>query len=115
LSRDDLLRLADTGCYVEYDWFGETQSMHPTGPVNVPSDTERIDQIQLLFREGHGDRVLASHDVCLKTRLASRGGGGYAHLLRSVTGWMRAKGMAQGEIDRVLIANPRRMLAGGDA
>lgn len=115
LSRDDLLRLADTGCYLEYDWFGETQSMHPTGPVNVPSDTERIDQIQLLLREGHGDQVLASHDVCLKTRLASRGGGGYAHLLRSVTGWMRAKGMTQAEIDRVLIANPRRMLAGGDA
>ena len=43
LARDDLLRLAQTGCYLEYDWFGETLSMHPTGPVDVPSDTERID------------------------------------------------------------------------
>jgi len=112
LSHDDLLRLAATGCYLEYDWFGETQSMHPTGPVNVPSDTERIDQIQLLLREGHGAQVLASHDVCMKTRLASHGGAGYAHLLRSVTGWMRAKGMTDDDIDQVLIANPRRMLAG---
>lgn len=115
LSRDDLLRLAGTGCFVEYDWFGETQSMHPTGPVNVPSDTERIDQIQLLFGTGHGAQVLAAHDVCLKTRLASRGGGGYAHLLRSVTGWMRIKGMTEAEIDQVLIANPRRMLTGAVA
>jgi phosphotriesterase-related protein len=112
LSRDDLLRLADTGCYLEYDWFGETLSMFPLGPVNVPSDTERIDQIQLLFAEGHGQQVLAAHDVCLKTRLANYGGMGYAHLLVNVAGWMREKGMTDGEIDQVLIANPRRMLAG---
>ena len=56
--------------------------------------------------------MLASHDVCLKTRLASRGGGGYAHLLRSVTGWMRAKGMTKAAIERILVANPQRMLAG---
>ena len=81
LAREDLLALARTGCYLEYDWFGETLSMYPTGPVNVPSDTERIDQIQLLFAEGHGAQVLASHDVCLKTRLATYGGMGYGHLL----------------------------------
>ena len=115
LSRDDLLRLADTGCYLEYDWFGETLSMFPLGPVNVPSDTERIDQIQLLFREGHGDQVLASHDVCLKTRLASYGGMGYAHLLVNVAGWMREKGMTDAEIDTVYVANPRRLLAGDGA
>ena len=35
---------------VELDWFGEVLSMYPTGPVNVPSDTERIDQIRMLIR-----------------------------------------------------------------
>ena len=51
-----LLRLARTGCYVEYDWFGEVLSMHPTGPVDVPSDAERIDRIRLLIDEGHWTR-----------------------------------------------------------
>ena len=112
LSRDDLLALARTGCYLEYDWFGETLSMHPMGPVNVPSDTERIDQIQLLMASGHGPQVLASHDVCLKTRLAAYGGMGYAHLPTSVAAWMRAKGMTDAEVSAVLIDNPRRMLSG---
>ena len=47
-----LLRLARTGCYVEYDWFGEVLSMHPTGPVDVPSDAERIDRIRAPHRRG---------------------------------------------------------------
>jgi phosphotriesterase-related protein len=111
-SRDDLLALAGTGVYLEYDWFGETLSMHPTGPVNVPSDTERIEQIQLLFSRGHGNQVLASHDVCLKTRLAAYGGMGYAHIPTNVAGWMRAKGMADAEVTAVLVDNPRRVLAG---
>jgi phosphotriesterase-related protein len=115
LSRDDLLALARTGCYLEYDWFGETLSMHPTGPVNVPSDTERIEQIQVLFAEGHGAHVLASHDVCLKTRLAAYGGMGYAHLPANVAGWMRAKGMTDAEVKTVLVDNPRRMLTGAAA
>jgi phosphotriesterase-related protein len=112
LSREDLLALARTGVYLEYDWFGETLSMHPTGPVNVPSDTERIDQIQLLFAQGHGRQVLASHDVCLKTRLAAYGGMGYGHIPGNVAGWMRAKGMSDADVTAVLIDNPRRMLSG---
>jgi phosphotriesterase-related protein len=112
LDREALLRLAQTGCYLEYDWFGETLSMHPTGPVDVPSDTERIDQLQWLISQGHREQLLASHDVCLKTRLSSYGGGGYGHIVRNVTGWMRAKGMGDSDIDAILVANPRRMLAG---
>ena len=113
LDRDTLLRLARTGCYLEYDWFGETVSMFPTGPVDVPSDTERIDQLIALIEDGHGDRLLASHDVCLKTRLWSYGGGGYAHLLANVAAWMDAKGMTPDQVDAVLRRNPQRVLAVG--
>jgi phosphotriesterase-related protein len=109
----NLVRLARTGCYVEFDWFGEVLSMHPTGPVNVPSDTERIDQIRMLIGEGHAEQVLASHDVCLKTRLERYGGGGYGHIPRDVTTWMAAKGMSADEIDLVARRNPQRMLAIG--
>jgi phosphotriesterase-related protein len=111
LDRATLMRLAGTGCYVEYDWFGEVLSMYPTGPVNVPSDAERIDQIQALIDAGHLDQVLASHDVCLKTRLRRYGAGGYAHIPADVAVWMAAKGMSAAEIDTILVANPARALA----
>ena len=85
--------------------------MHPTGPVNVPSDAERIDQIRLLIDDGHLDQVLASQDVCLKTRLVRYGAGGYAHIPANVMGWMAAKGMSEAEIEQIVITNPARMLA----
>jgi phosphotriesterase-related protein len=113
LDRRTLLRLARTGCYLEYDWFGETLSMFPTGPVDVPSDTERIDQLLALIEDGHGDRLLASHDVCLKTRLWAYGGGGYAHLPASVAAWMAEKGMTADQVDAILRRNPQRVLAVG--
>lgn len=111
LELPDLLGLAKTGCYVEFDWFGEVLSMYPMGPVNVPSDAERIDRIITLIGEGHLDQVLASQDVCFKTRLARYGAGGYGHILANVSVWMAAKGMSRAEIDRILIGNPARMLA----
>jgi phosphotriesterase-related protein len=110
LDRATLLRLAATGCYVEFDWFGEVLSMYPTGPVNVPSDAERIDQIRALIDAGHVDQVLASHDVCLKTRLHRYGAGGYAHIPANVAVWMAAKGMSAAEIEAILVANPARAL-----
>ena len=110
LDRATLLRLARTGCYLEFDWFGEVLSMYPTGPVDVPSDAERIDQIRVLGDAGHLSQVLASHDVCLKTRLHRYGAGGYAHIPASVAVWMAAKGMSADEIDAVLVANPARAL-----
>jgi phosphotriesterase-related protein len=81
--------------------------------VDVPSDTERIDQLIALIEDGHGDRLLASHDVCLKTRLAAYGGGGFAHLLASVAAWMDAKGMTADQVDAILRRNPQRVLAVG--
>ena len=86
-------------------------AMYPTGPVNVPSDSERIDQIQVLSDAGHLDQVLASHDVCLKTRLHRYGAGGYAHIPSDVALWMGAKGMTAAEIQTVLVGNPARALA----
>jgi phosphotriesterase-related protein len=69
----------------------------------------------LLFAQGHGRQVLASHDVCLKTRLAAYGGMGYGHIPGNVAGWMRAKGMSDADVTAVLIDNPRRMLSGETA
>jgi phosphotriesterase-related protein len=111
LDRPGLVRLARSGCVLEWDWFGEVRPTWPHGRVDVPSDGERIRQVAFLIAEGYGDRIVISQDVCFKSRLSSYGGAGYAHIVRYVVRWMLALGLAQADIDRILIDNPRRILA----
>lgn len=110
LNHDQLLNLATTGCYLEYDWFGEVRPSYPYGIVDVPSDGERIKAIAFLISEGYGGKVLVSQDICLKSRLAAFGGPGYAHITRYVQGWMRAMGLGDSAIEDLLVNNPRRIL-----
>jgi phosphotriesterase-related protein len=110
LDRGRLVELARRGCYLEYDWFGEVRPTWPFGRVDVPSDGERIKTIAFLIAEGFVDRVLVSHDVCFKTRLASYGGPGYAHIVKYVWHWMKALGLTSEQIDTIMVKNPKRVL-----
>ena len=109
-NRDQLINLARTGCYLEFDWFGEVRPAYPYGIVNVPSDGERLDTIEFLVSKGFGKRVLLSQDVAFKTRLAAFGGQGYAHIPRYVQSWMRARMFSEPVIEDLLIRNPERAL-----
>ena len=111
LDKAGLVRLAQLGCYLEYDWFGEVRPAFPHGRIEVPSDGERIKEIAFLIREGFGDKVVVAHDVCFKTRLASFGGPGYAHISKNVSRWMLAMGVESKAITQILIDSPRRILA----
>lgn len=109
-DHDQMLKLANLGCYLEFDWFGETRPRFPHGIVEVPSDGERIRNIIFLISEGFGEKVLVSQDVCFKSRLASFGGPGYAHIAKYVQVWMREMGMGEKDIENLLVNNPRRIL-----
>jgi len=109
-NRQDLLRLANTGCYLEYDWFGVVLPTFPYGPVGVPSDGARIQEIGFLVSEGFRKKVLVSQDICLKTRLTAYGGPGYAHITRYVQEWMREMNFDAEVIDDLLINNPAEIL-----
>ena len=113
LNRDQLMRLAGSGCYVEFDWFGEVRPTHPYGIVNVPSDGERLDRVADLVANGYGKQVLISQDVAFKTRLAAFGGPGYAHIPRYVQAWMRVKEFTEPVIEDILIGNPGRAIRFG--
>ncbi len=110
-TADDLLALADTGCYVEYDMFGNESAHYPFAPIDLPNDAGRIEWIQLLIEHGHIDQVLISHDVGFKCFLSAFGGYGYTHILQTVVPKMLSKGLSQDQIDTILIANPRALLA----
>ncbi len=110
-DRDSLARLADSGCYLEYDLFGFESSHYPWEiPVDLPNDAVRLDWLRWLIERGHRKRLLLSHDICFKRKLASHGGHGYAHIPRNVVPLMRRKGFSEDEIRTLLVGNPGRLL-----
>ncbi len=108
--RDDVFRLADTGCGLEWDFFGIDGGHYPFAPIDLPHDGERLDVILALANRGHRSQLLVSHDICTQTRLRVLGGHGYAHLLTSGVDYMRAKGFPDNLIDALLRDNPARYL-----
>lgn len=107
----DLLALAHTGCYLEFDLFGQESSFYPLAPIDMPNDATRVDLLCRLIAAGYGDKLLVAHDICHRTSLTAYGGDGYAHILENVVPLMRRKGMSGAEIDAILVGNPARVLA----
>jgi phosphotriesterase-related protein len=109
---DAIVRLAARGCWIEMDFFGIETSRYWFGAADLPTDWMRIRWIRQAGEEGFGDRLLLSHDICTRSRLAAFGGHGYGHLFTNVAGLMRERGFDDAAFDRLTIANPRRFLSG---
>jgi len=103
------------GCTLEYDLWG-WEGHFPTywtadDYMDLPNDTQRIHEIRRHIEEGYLNQIVMSHDICAKTRRVRYGGWGYAHILNYVVPMMRQRGITQEQIDHIIIANPRRLLA----
>lgn len=107
---ESVLRLADTGCVVEYDFFGIESSYYPFADVDLPNDGQRLRMIRALIERGHLERITLSQDICTKTRLTRWGGHGYGHLFANVIPIMRRCGFSEAEIETVFVETPRRLL-----
>ena len=106
-----LFRLADTGCVIELDLFGQEQSFYALNfKVDLPNDADRLRWIRRLIDRGHLDQIAISHDICYKTRLSTFGGHGYGHIFENVIPLMRRRGFSEAEIDRIMVETPRRLL-----
>jgi phosphotriesterase-related protein len=105
-----LLKLADSGVTVEFDLFGQESSYYGLSDIDMPNDATRLKLIRALIDRGHLDRVVISHDICYRTRLASFGGHGYGHIFRNVVPMMRKRGYSADEVEAILVHNPRRLL-----
>jgi len=105
-----LLKLADSGVTIEFDLFGQESSYYGLSDIDMPNDATRLRLIRALIDKGHLDRVVISHDICYRTRLASFGGHGYGHIFRNVVPMMKKRGYSADEIDGILVRNPRRLL-----
>ena len=101
------IELAKTGCYIEYDLFGR-EGYYPIN-LDLPNDTQRINELMQLIDEGYLNQLLISHDIWTKTQCCTYGGWGYAHILRNVVPVMLAKGMTREQIRTIMVDNPRRI------
>lgn len=102
-------KLAETGCYLEYDIFG-WEGYHSMPTIDLPNDNHRINEIIQLSDQGYLKQVLVAQDIGWKSRLRSYGGHGYDHILTNVVPVMRAKGMYEEQIRTLLVDNPKRVL-----
>lgn len=110
-DRDQFRALADTGCYVEFDLFGQESSYYSLAPIDMPNDAMRVDYIIDLVERGHLAQILISQDICHKTNLHTYGGEGYVHILRRIIPLMLRKGLTEEQVYTITVANPRRALA----
>jgi len=106
------IELAKTGCYIEYDSFGNypTPLMLPEKTFCALSDWQRIECIKELIREGFLEKLLISHDVFHKTDLRKYGGYGYDHIHKTVIPMMKMNGLTDDMIHAMLVENPSRFL-----
>ncbi|HET9414963.1 MAG TPA: hypothetical protein VFO74_12690 [Pseudolabrys sp.] len=106
-----LFRLADTGCVIEYDFFGIESSYYPfQEEIDLPNDAMRLRAILVLMARGHLCQILMSQDICTRTRLTRWGGHGYGYLFQYVVPAMRRRGFAESDIRVILEETPRRLL-----
>ena len=104
-----VIDLAQTGLWLEYDLFGLETSYYPYNPAfDMPNDGGRMAHILALLEAGHRDQILMSHDIAYKHCLVTYGGYGYHHLLVNVVPRLRAKGVDDVSLRRLLVENPAR-------
>lgn len=88
-----LFRLADTGCIIELDLFGQENSYYSLDlKVDLPNDAQRLRWMRRLIARGHIEQIAISHDICYRSRLCELGGHGYGHIFANVVPLMRRRG-----------------------
>ncbi len=106
-----LERIAASGCYLEWDLFGNEGSYYPLAEIDMPGDAQRLDFISRAVDAGYGDRIVMGHDIFTKHRLVRYGGHGYGHILENIVPKMRRKGFSDDAIRAITVENPARLLA----
>lgn len=107
-----MLELASTGCYLEFDLFGQESSYYAFNPdARRPNDRTRVEWLMELIDHGHRHQLLVSQDICQKVYLSKFGGPGYVHILQNVLPLMRRMGMTEADITAVTRTNPGAALA----
>jgi phosphotriesterase-related protein len=105
LVYEDHLALVRSGVVIGYDQIGKEK---------YAPDAERAAFIARLVADGFGDRIVLSHDFARRSDHLGYGGGpGLPHVPTSFAALLREHGLDDAAIERLLVANPATLLAGG--
>lgn len=75
-------------------------------------DLHRIEFLKRLCEEGFADQIVLGSDIARRSYFTSYGGGpGFTYLLWRFVPWMRQEGIAEEDIQKMLVANPARTFA----
>lgn len=108
IDEGELLEFAKLGSYLEYDLFGTEMLNYPYNlEVDMLSDSQRVQALAFLVKEGYEDKLLMAHDIHTKNRLTKYGGHGYSHILKNIVPKMLTRGISQHQVDKILIDNPK--------
>jgi phosphotriesterase-related protein len=102
--------LAVRGAWLSFDTLGSEEVFGPDS--KEPTDDQRLDALLRLLEAGWSAQILLSQDVCTKLQLIRFGGKGYSHVLKAIVPRLRAAGVEQATISKLLVDNPRRYLTG---
>lgn len=108
---DTLAKIAESGCFMEWDLFGREESYYFLNPnIDMPSDAKRMDDIAWIGSQGYGRKTLVAHDICSKHRLQRYGGHGYHYILGHILPRMRSRGFSEDAVRHILVDNPKDAL-----
>lgn len=96
------------GVYLQIDWLGVIEG--PAGIMGNRSDRTIASAIVELVREGYGNRILLSHDICTRAQLRKYGGTGFAYVTEYFVPELRRQGLSKEEIHMITVDNPQHAL-----
>jgi phosphotriesterase-related protein len=101
-------RVLARGVTLEFDWLGALGS--PGGYLGASDDIKVAQGLVQLVKEGYGDRIVISHDVCTKLQLKKYGGLGFTYIDDYFLPTLRKMGLSATDIHKIMIDNPARQL-----
>jgi phosphotriesterase-related protein len=111
-------RLMDAGATVEFDRFGQELYQEAWDVANrwglypgEPRDSEVVNEIVGLVRDGYVDRIVMSHDIGFRNSLRAFGGFGYAHIPYRVVKYLRQQGLDDDDVRQLTVETPARLFA----
>ena len=85
---EDIKRLADSGCYLQWDLMGDERSHYPYNvKVDMPNDTTRMDRISWTGSHGSYPRDMVTRSCC-PTTLDSSNGSRSMEATGTATSWL---------------------------
>ncbi|WP_245607235.1 phosphotriesterase family protein [Pseudonocardia spinosispora] len=99
--------VADRGVWLEFDMIGMPFRFAGEGQSPAPGDTAAA--VAGLISHGHGDQLLLSHDVFLKSMLTRYGGNGFRYVPELFLSRLVEHGVPRETAASLVRTNPRRL------